>query len=187
MEEQQFVDLEKVEGLIPKLEEEEILSSNDVDTHRFVVMLNWTLLSAVIIGSLWWLQFNYPRPGSPVNADVPMHEPQTPSLHHTLSRAVLLVGILLSFCIALLIVLSKILMCQYMLILMLLSYDTHRLPKNRVQCLRAIPASMPTWFMQLLKSFWWIFTLVQLVITMAILVIRWFFTGSLLPITLPPS
>ncbi|KAG1873081.1 hypothetical protein F4604DRAFT_1766464, partial [Suillus subluteus] len=153
VEKQQFVDLEKIEEPIP---------------------LYLTLFSVVATGSILWYS-SVTQLDSPVDVDVPTHDPQTHSLRHTLLRVVFIVGTLLSFCVALLIVLSKILMRQYTLILMLLSYDTHRLPKNRVQCLRAIPASMPTWFMQLLKSLWWIFTLVQLVITMAILVIHWFF------------
>jgi hypothetical protein len=45
MEKQQFADLEKVEGLIPDLEEEEILNSNEVALEMLVVVLNWTLCS----------------------------------------------------------------------------------------------------------------------------------------------
>ncbi|KAG2039440.1 hypothetical protein BDR03DRAFT_998823 [Suillus americanus] len=175
MEKQQFADLEKVEGLIPELEEEEILSHNEVALEMLVVVLNWTLFSAVITGSIWWLQFNAPQSGSPVNTDIPTHEPQTPSLRHTLSRGVFFVGSLLSFCVVLLIVLGKILMRQHTLTLRLPPYGPRSLPKYKVQCLRAIPTSMPPWFMQLLKSLQCIFPLVQFVITIALLVLYWFF------------
>jgi hypothetical protein len=175
MEKQQFADLEKVEGLIPDLEEEEILNSNEVALEMLVVVLNWTLCSAVITGSIYWLQFNAPPPGSPVNVDAPTHEPHTPSMRYTLSRGVLFVGSLLSFSVALLIVLGKILMRQRTLTLRLPPYGPRRLPRHMVQRLRAIPASMPTWFMQLLKSLQCIFPLIQFVITIALLVLFWFF------------
>ncbi|KAG1844697.1 hypothetical protein F4604DRAFT_1960369 [Suillus subluteus] len=152
MEKQQFADLEKVEGLIPELEEEETLSSKEVALEMLVVVLNWTLFSALITGSIWWFQFIAPQPGSPVNVDGPTHELQTPSLRHTLSRGVFLVGSLLSFCVVLLIVLGKVLMRQHTLTLKLPPYGPRRLPKHMVQRLRAIPTSMPPWFMQLLKS-----------------------------------
>ncbi|KAG2039446.1 hypothetical protein BDR03DRAFT_998827 [Suillus americanus] len=149
MEKQQFVDLEKVEGLIPELEEEEILSSNDDDLEVLVVILNWTLLSAGIMGLCYLIQFSALRPGSLVNADVPTHEPQTPSLRYTLTRAFLLVCALLDLSTALLIVLSKIFM--------------HRI------------APMPTWFIQLLKSLWWTPILVQYAIWIPLLVLYWLF------------
>ncbi|KAG1869444.1 hypothetical protein DFJ58DRAFT_723305 [Suillus subalutaceus] len=161
MEKQQFADLEKVEGLIPELEEEETLSSKEVALEMLVVVLNWTLFSALITGSIWWFQFNAPQPGSPVNVDGPTQELQTPSLRHTLSRGVFLVGSLLSFCVVLLIVLGKVLMRQHTLTLKLPPYGPRRLPKHMVQRLRAIPTSMPPWFMQLLKSLQCIFPLVH--------------------------
>lgn len=45
MEKQQFPDLEKVEGLIPESEEEEILNSNEAALEILIVGLNWTLYS----------------------------------------------------------------------------------------------------------------------------------------------
>lgn len=175
MEKQQIADLEKVEGLIPESEDEEILSPNEVALEMFVVVLNWTLFSAVITGSVWWLQFNAPRPDFPVNVGAPPHEPQTPSLRYKLSNGVFFVGSSLSLCVALLIVLGKILMRQHTLTLRLPPFGPRRLPKYRVQSLRAIPASMPPWFMQLLKSLQFIFPFIQFVITMALLTLFWFF------------
>ncbi|KAG2355013.1 hypothetical protein BDR07DRAFT_1613914 [Suillus spraguei] len=175
MERQQFVDLEKVEGLVPESEEEEILSSNEASMEMLVVMLNWTMFSAMITGSIWWFKFNEPPPGSSVNVDAPTHEPQTPSLRYTLTQGVLFVGVSLSFCVVFLIVLSKIVMRQRTLTLRRPPDGPRRLSRSRIQSLRAIPASMPTWFMQFLKSLQYLFPLVQFVVTFALLALFWFF------------
>ncbi|KAG1807953.1 uncharacterized protein BJ212DRAFT_1485233 [Suillus subaureus] len=172
MEKQQFADSEKVDELIPESEEEEILSANETSLEMLVVILNWTLISAVITGSIWGLAFNAPPPGSP---DAPTQESQMSSLRYTLSRGVLLVGSLLSFCVALIIGLGKNLMRQYTLTLILPPYGPRRLPKHRAQSLRAIPTSVPTWFMQLLKTLRCIFPVIQFVITIMLLVLYWFF------------
>jgi hypothetical protein len=123
----------------------------------------------MITGSVWWMQFNAPRPASPGNADVPTHEPQTSSLRYTLSNGVLFAGSSLSVCIVLLVVLGKILMRQHTLTLRLPPFGPRRLPKHKVQYLRAISTSMPVWFIQLLKSLQFIFPLIQVVLTMALL------------------
>ncbi|KAG1733527.1 hypothetical protein EDB19DRAFT_1216036 [Suillus lakei] len=138
-----------------------------------IVVLNWTLFSAMITGSIWASQLNA-RPDFPVNVDAPTHEPHTPSLRHTLSQGALVVGSALSLCVTLLIVLGKILMRQHTLTLRLPPFGPRRLPRSRVQCLREIPTCMPTWFMQLLKSLRFIFPLIQFVITMALLALFWF-------------
>ncbi|KAG1844690.1 hypothetical protein F4604DRAFT_1820695 [Suillus subluteus] len=153
VEKQQFIDLEKIEEPMP---------------------LYLTLFSAVATGSILWYS-SVTQLDSPVDVDVPTHDPQTHSLRHTLLRVVFIVGTLLSFCVALLIVLSKILIPRHTLTPILPPDGPRHLHKYRIQCLPAIPASMLMWFMQLLKSLWWIFTLFQLVTTMAVLMIRWLF------------
>lgn len=175
MEKQHFVDLEKVEGLVPEEEEEELLSSDEASLEVLIVMLNWSLFSTMISGSLWWFKFNEPPPASPVSVDAPTHEPQTPSLRYTLTQGVLVVGISLSFCLVSLIILSKLVMRQYTLTLRRPPDGPRRLPRSRIQSLRAISASMPTWFMQLLKSLQFISPLIQIVGTLVILVLFWFF------------
>lgn len=174
MEKQQFADPEKVEELIPDSEEEEILSSKEVALEILVVNLNWTLFSAMITGSIWWMQFNAQRPNPPGNADVPTHDRQMSPLRYTLSNGVLFAGSSLSFCIALLIVLGKIAMRQHTLTLRLPPFGPRRLPRHKAQYIRAIPTSIPTWFMQLLKSLQFIFPLIQVVLTMALLAFFWF-------------
>lgn len=172
MEKQHFSDLEKVEGPISESEEEEILGPDEVALELLVVSLNWTLFSALITGLVW---FNAPRLDSPDNIEVPTHESQPPSLRYTLSRGVFFVGSSLSFCVVLLIVLGKILMRQRTLTLKFPPFGPRRLPKHRVQHLRAIPASMPPWFMKLLKSLQLTFPFIQFMITAAILSLVWFF------------
>ncbi|KAG1838616.1 hypothetical protein C8R48DRAFT_782354 [Suillus tomentosus] len=166
MEKQQFTDLEKVEGLIPESEEEEILNSNEAALEILIVGLNWTLYSALITGSVW---FNASPLDSPVNDGIPTHNSQTPSLRHKLSCGLFFVGSSLSFCVAFLIILGKILMRQHTLTLKHPPFGPRSLPKYKVQRLREIPASMPAWFMKLLKSLQFIFPFIQFTITMTLL------------------
>jgi len=166
MEKQQFPDLEKVEGLIPESEEEEILNSNEAALEILIVGLNWTLYSALLTGSIW---FNASPLDSPVDDGVPTHDSQTPSLRYKLSCGLFFVGSLLSFCVASLIILGKILMRQHTLTLRHPPFGPRSLPKYKVQRLREIPASMPAWFMKLLKSLQFIFPFIQFTIAMTLL------------------
>ncbi|KAG2105477.1 uncharacterized protein F5147DRAFT_702549 [Suillus discolor] len=171
MEKQQLPDLEKVEGLIPESEEE--LHPNEAVLETLIVSLNWTLYSALLTGSIW---FNASPLDSPVNDGVPTHDSQTPSLRYKLSCGLFFVGSSLSFCVAFLIVLGKILMRQHTLTLRHPPlFGPRRLPKYKVQRLRAIPASMPTWFIKLLESLQFIFPFIQFMITMTLLALVWLF------------
>ncbi|KAG1838620.1 hypothetical protein C8R48DRAFT_742676 [Suillus tomentosus] len=173
MEKQQFPDSEKVEGLIPESEEEEILNPNEVALERLIVSLNWTLYSALLTGSAW---FNASPLDPPVNDGVPTHDFQTPSLHYKLSCGVFFIGSSLSFCVAFLIVLGKILMRQHTLTLKQPPpYGPRRIPKYQAQRLRAIPASMPAWFMELLKSLQSILPFIQFIIPVTLIALDWCF------------
>ncbi|KAG1810393.1 uncharacterized protein HD556DRAFT_1320203 [Suillus plorans] len=166
-------DMEKVKGLIPESEEEELLNPNEAALEILIVDLNRTLYAAFLTGSIW---FNAPGLDSPVNDGVPTHDSQTPSLRHKLSCGLFFVGSSLSFCVAFLIVLGKILMRQHTLTLKPPPpYGPRRLPKYKAQRLRAILASMPAWFMKLLKSLQSIFPFIQFMITMTLLALDRFF------------
>ncbi|KAG2133575.1 uncharacterized protein EDB93DRAFT_879518 [Suillus bovinus] len=174
MEKQQFSDLEKVDALIPESEEEEILGPNEVALELLIIVLNWTLFSAVITGLVWFnaSPLDYPQA---VNVDVPAHKSHTPSLRYMLSHGLFCIGASLSFCVVILISVGKILMRQHTLTLRHPPFGPCCLPKHKVERLRAIPASMPAWFMKLLNSLQFIFPLIQFVVTMVLLVIVWFF------------
>ncbi|KAG2137895.1 uncharacterized protein EDB93DRAFT_1166600, partial [Suillus bovinus] len=101
-----------------------------------IIVLNWTLFSAVITGLVWF------------NAS-PLDPPQAVNV--------------------------DILMRQHTLTLRHPPFGPRCLPKHKVERLRAIPASMPAWFMKLLNSLQFIFPLIQFVVTMVLLVIVWFF------------
>ncbi|KAG2119392.1 hypothetical protein DEU56DRAFT_121072 [Suillus clintonianus] len=170
MEKRQFADLEKVGGLAAEYEsteEEETLRPAEAALEMLIVVLNWSLFSALITGSIWALQLISPRP------DASMHDPSPRHALSPLSHGVLFVGSILSFSVAFLIVLGKSLMGQYTLTLRLPPFGLRSLPKSRVQDLRAIPTSMPTWFMGILKSLRFILPLIQFLVTAALLAIYW--------------
>ncbi|KAG1744604.1 uncharacterized protein EDB91DRAFT_1123349 [Suillus paluster] len=163
------------EPIVGELEEEEILNSEEVALEGFVANLNFTLVSAILYMVICWTHM--------LGQDCPVgpatHERQTlPPPQCALLHRILFVCGLLSLCVAFPIVLGKILMGQYKIKVRLPFYGPPlRLPKSQRQFLRGISASMPTWFMQILKSLSLVFPAVQFVMTVVLLVARFYLTG----------
>lgn len=180
MQKEQFADTKgDGEPIAGELEEEEILNPNDVALVRFISDINFTLVSAMLymlVCLTHALRPDCPRFPSVTIGDT-RHEFQTSSQQCTLLRGILYVSGLLGLCVALIIGLGKIFMGQYKLKLRLPFYDPPRtLPKFQMQSLRAIPASMPSWYMWVLKSLSLVFPAIQFTMTVALVVTRFYLT-----------